>query len=143
MAGRELTPTHILAAVAVAELVRQVAMQLQAQLQTQWVALDLSQQLVAHRLHTQVAAVVAHRVHLLLVLVVLVAVALVDIAQRGLLERRIPAVGAAGQGMLQLLLLAVQAAPVSSLFNTPLTHQPKQPALFRSQAVPYGYARLG
>jgi hypothetical protein len=37
---------------------------------------------------------------------------------------------------------AAQAAPVSSLFNTPLPHQPKQPALFRSQAVPYGYALL-
>lgn len=37
---------------------------------------------------------------------------------------------------------AAQAAPVSSLFNTPLPHQPKQPAFFHSQAVPYGYALL-
>lgn len=37
---------------------------------------------------------------------------------------------------------AAPAAPVSSSFNTPLPHQPKQPALFRSQAVPYGYALL-
>jgi hypothetical protein len=118
MAGRELTPTHTLAAVEAAELVRQVATLLQAQQQTQWAALDLLQQLVAHRLHTQGAAVVAHRVHPLLALVVLVVVALVDIAQRGLLERRIPAVVVAGQGMLHLLLQAVRAAPVSSFFNT-------------------------
>ena len=45
-------------------------------------------------------------------------------------------------GMTRQELRQAQAAPVSSLFNTPLTHQAKQPALFRSQAVPYGYALL-
>jgi nitrogen fixation/metabolism regulation signal transduction histidine kinase len=143
MAGRELTPTHILAAVAVAELVRQVAMQLQAQLQTQWVALDLSQQLVAHRLHTQVAAAVAHRVHLPLVLVVLVAVALVDITHLEFLEQQTQEAVVVGLvACLLAVVQAAQAAPVSSLFNTPLPHQPKQSAFSHSQAVPYGYALL-
>jgi hypothetical protein len=59
-------------------------------------------------------------------------------------QLQIPAEVAAGPGEpgQEAEQMVVRAVPVSSLFNTPLPHQPKQPALFRSQAVPYGYALL-
>jgi hypothetical protein len=75
--------------------------------------------------------------------VVLVVVDLAQVrVQRGRLVQLIQ-VAVVVEGVIRVRrATVVTAAPVSSLFNTPLPHQPKQSASFHSQAVPYGYALL-